>query len=1065
MNNSQCTPALVGGAPSQPAVTDRQYKPDQLGGLRRFALAITVFTVLGHLWFGFEQSYAQPLASVATAYVTQLLLEALGAWAQHRRPGFTRSLGSLVNSLLSAHISGLACAMLLYADGRFWVVCFASAMAISSKTLFRVPVGSAKGAWPLLLYQLVLFLFLLQTGEATSHWIPVAPQWVPAFSVAVLALVMVLAALLPAGLPTRHYLNPSNFGIAVTLLLFPSVGIAAPYQFTENLGGVGDWAVPMVIICTGSILNTWYTGRIRLALAWVGTFALQAVVSSLILWYSTGYCPIVSRLSAMTGVAFILFTFYMVTDPATTPERPRAQVAFGASVALVYSVFVMSHVVFGLFVSLVIVCVARGLGMYLLAWRKSPKPAAGGVPESEPARPAGPPPRSMAANANPRHSRRRWAVTLLVALVLVGTFYLLSQPPTLPGTDAEAVAERFRFEKLSFPEPAGFPYKTVRQVHPSLDHLSAYLSALGASVALGDIDGDGLPNDLCYIDPRIDQVVVAPAPGTPRDRYEPFVLRPDPLPYGPTMAPTGCLLGDFNEDGLTDVLVCFWGRSPVIYLQQPAAAGGPKLTAQSFVPCELIEPYQRWFSCAATQADLDGDGHCDLVIGNYAPDGGDYLDPSGSGRMPMTESLSRSFNGGGPHFLLWKKAGGGNAPFVQFEMVDPEFVYPEKADPRRTQEVCHGWTLALGAADLDGDGLPELYVSNDLGPDRLLHNRSEPGRLRFALLEGERGFTTPRSRVLGQDSFKGMAIDFGDVNGDGWLDMYVSNISRPYSLFESHFLWLSTGRVGRMKQGVAPYYDAGEELGLARSGWGWDSRLADFDNDGVLEAVQAMGYLKGTINRWPEMHELAATNDQLLSDPRFWPDFRPGADFCGGDHNCFFVRSANGRFYDFSRQLGLDTPMVSRGIALADVDGDGRLDFAVANQWEPSFLFRNTAPHPGAFLGLHLRLPVGPANGDRTVVLAGHPRAGRLGRPAIGAAVTVHLPDGRRLVSQVDGGSGHSGKRAPDVHLGLGNVEASALLNVDVRWRGADGKLRSQTLQVTPGWHTVWLGSEPSEGG
>ena len=319
--------------------------------------------------------------------------------------------------------------------------------------------------------------------------------------------------------------------------------------------------------------------------------------------------------------------------------------------------------------------------------------------------------------------------------------------------------------------------------------------------------------------------------------------------------------------------------------------------------------------------------------------------------------------------------------------------------------------MALGAADLDGDGLPEVYVSNDFGPDRLLHNRSKPGKLRFALLEGERGFTTPRSRVLGQDSFKGMGIDFGDVNGDGWLDMYVSNLSGPYSLFESHFLWLSTGQVERMKQGIAPYYDAGEELGLSRSGWGWDSRLADFDNDGVLEAVQAMGFLKGTTNRWPEMQELAATNDQLLSDPRFWPDFRPGADFSGGDHNRFFVRAADGRFYDFSHQLGLSTPMVTRGIALADVDGDGRLDFAVANQWEPSFLFRNTAPNPGAFLGLHLRLPVGPQTSDKTVVLKGHPRADRPSRPAIGAAVKVHLPDGRRLVSQVDGGSGHSGKR------------------------------------------------------
>jgi hypothetical protein len=383
----QVTPTLM-GAPEQtaaqpsvqPPVADKHYKPDQLGGLRRFAVAITVFNLLGHLWFGFEQSYAQPLASLAAAYVTQLLLEALEGWARHRRPGFTKSFGGLVTSLLSAHISGLACAMLLYANDRIWVVCFASAVAIASKTLFRMPVGSAKGMWPLLLFQLVLFLFLFQTGEATSAWIPVAPQWVPAFRLGALALVLGLAALVPPGTPTRHYLNPSNFGIAVTLLLFPSVGIAAPYHFTENLSATGDWVLPMVIICTGSILNTRYTRRIPLALAWVGTFALQALVSSLVLGYSTGYCPIAARLSAMTGVAFIIFTFYMVTDPATTPERPGAQLAFGASVALVYCLLVTSHVVFALFVSLVIVCAARGLGMYLMSCIEKPEPAAGGAP-------------------------------------------------------------------------------------------------------------------------------------------------------------------------------------------------------------------------------------------------------------------------------------------------------------------------------------------------------------------------------------------------------------------------------------------------------------------------------------------------------------------------------------------------------------------------------------------------------------------------------------------------------------------------------------------------------------
>jgi hypothetical protein len=160
-------------------------------------------------------------------------------------------------------------------------------------------------------------------------------------------------------------------------------------MFTENLGRIGDWVVPLVIICIGSFLNLRYTRRIPLALAWVGGFAIQAIVSSLILWFATGYCPMAGRLSAMTGVAFLVFTFYMVTDPGTTPERPGAQVAFGASVALVYSLFVMSHIVFGLFFALVIVCVARGLGMYLLACLRSPRPAADRAPVSVPVRPEG----------------------------------------------------------------------------------------------------------------------------------------------------------------------------------------------------------------------------------------------------------------------------------------------------------------------------------------------------------------------------------------------------------------------------------------------------------------------------------------------------------------------------------------------------------------------------------------------------------------------------------------------------------------------------------------------------
>ena len=85
-------------------------------------------------------------------------------------------------------------------------------------------------------------------------------------------------------------------------------------------------------------------------------------------------------------------------------------------------------------------------------------------------------------------------------------------------------------------------------------------------------------------------------------------------------------------------------------------------------------------------------------------------------------------------------------------------------------------------------------------------------------------------------------------------------------------------------------------MGLSRSGWAWDVKLADFDNDGFLEVVQAAGFTKGEVNRWPEMQELALGNDELMSDPRFYHPIQPGDDVAGQDHDAFFVRAKDGRY-------------------------------------------------------------------------------------------------------------------------------------------------------------------------
>jgi hypothetical protein len=302
-------------------MSDKQDRSSHLPGLRRFAVAITVLNILGHVFFGFEQSFAQPLVSLAAAYGTELLLEAADARCNRRRPRFDGGVRPLVDFLLSAHISGLAVAMLLYANDRLWVLAFAAATAIGSKAVFRAAVGPG----------------------------------------------------------TRHFFNPSNFGITLTLLLFPWVGIAPPYHFTENLSGSGDWILPGVIVLTGSFLNARFTGRLPVIIAWLGGFMLQAAVRSLL--FQT---PLVAGLTPMTGVAFVLYTFYMVTDPATTPNQPWAQVGFGAAVAAIYGLLMAMHVVFGLFFALSAVCALRGLGLYALAAQAARAPAGGPVEVSTP---------------------------------------------------------------------------------------------------------------------------------------------------------------------------------------------------------------------------------------------------------------------------------------------------------------------------------------------------------------------------------------------------------------------------------------------------------------------------------------------------------------------------------------------------------------------------------------------------------------------------------------------------------------------------------------------------------
>ncbi|MGC2695098.1 MAG: enediyne biosynthesis protein UnbU [Candidatus Angelobacter sp.] len=274
-----------------------------------FTVLLTLWTILGDTVLGFEQSYAQPIVGVLAACAVAFWLEGVDAWTNRRTPRFSGSWINAVNFLPPCIIPGLACAMLIYANERLAPIIFAAALSVASKVIFRAPVGNGQ---------------------------------------------------------TQHIFNPSNFGITITLLLLPAAGLAPPYQFTENVTGFWHWAIPAVVLLTGTIIHGKFTGRLPLVMAWFAGFALQALLRS----YVFG-SPLAVPFLPMTSAGFILFSLYMIPDPATTPIKPLRQILFGLSVAAIYAMLFVSHIVFGLFIALALTSATRGLGLYAYAlWQR-----------------------------------------------------------------------------------------------------------------------------------------------------------------------------------------------------------------------------------------------------------------------------------------------------------------------------------------------------------------------------------------------------------------------------------------------------------------------------------------------------------------------------------------------------------------------------------------------------------------------------------------------------------------------------------------------------------------------
>lgn len=586
-------------------------------------------------------------------------------------------------------------------------------------------------------------------------------------------------------------------------------------------------------------------------------------------------------------------------------------------------------------------------------------------------------------------------------------------------------ANGLHFKQLNLPRAASNQH--VRQVEPALKNISAWISAVGASVGAFDLRGQGHAGDGCLTDPRDNKVRIFAIPGSTGTPYPTFELNPTGLPYNSTMAPIGCVPVDINQDGAQDVIVYYWGRSPVLFINH-ARPGQHSPRASDFTAHELVSPMQVWNTTALNVADVDGDGVLDIFVGNYFPDGARVLDPNDrdDGRMQMQQSMGNAKNAGTNRLFL------GHA-VTKFGQV-PSFTDVSTALPASSAD---SWTLASGFQDLTGNGLPDLYVANDFGPDQLLVNTSTPGDVRLTEVKGERDLTQRRSTVLGHDSFKGMGVTYSYQANQALPSIFVSDITTPWALQEANLAFVPDGSPQDLLHGKVPYRDRASQLGIAHSGWSWDIKSVDLQNRGQDDLVQATGFVQGSRNIWPRLQEMAMGNNLVISHPQAWVHVKPGDDLSGHEPNRLWRREGN-KYVNIGSTVPFSDDEVSRGIAIADVNGDGRCDFLIANQWQDSHVYLNES-NTGANAWTVINAVKATPRGTTT--------------PLIGAKVEIST-GGYSRITQIFPANGHSGVRDAAAQFGIPAQYANAALTATISWRDASG-LHHQAFAIGHGYHTL----------
>lgn len=793
----------------------------------------------------------------------------------------------------------------------------------------------------------------------------------------------------------RHVLNPSMFGVSASLLLTNELITAAPaYQWAG-----GRITMSAFIVAGALMLFVFRVGRGALIVSFLIFYALQTALRAYVLRYHLP--PASLFLGTLSTPAFFIFTFYMITDPATSPPRRGGQVLLAFALTVVDLLLHFKESVFTFFYAALICGSARLLFLHGRALiRERPR----------------------------RYLRERLTRKVLLAWGLVGggsvamgaIHHRLSAP--------SALAQRPPFDFIALP-PSHTGIETrigpaLSEVDPRVAHIAKWLLSVGDSIATADVDGDGR-QDLLFTQPlkaAADRVALYRNLGGFRfQRVHLQALENRFQHPAENGIPAGATFVDWDGDGDEDLaLAVGFGRSR-LYRNLLRESG--RLDFQD-VSSELGFD-EHTVSLAITFFDANRDGRLDLLVTNamgpYLP-GYDRPTPLNVFALPAPAFPGdrRMF-----HFMHdgWHDASNGGPTLLYHGTAEGRFAKADSAAAGLTETH---WQVSVATGDLNGDGWTDVYLANDFGPDDLYMN--DKGRFRRVKgrLFGE----------VGRDTYKGMNSTMADFDRNGLLDVYVSNNHHALQS-EGSLLWM-TRRDPDATFGVSFSDEATRRNALNERRWGWGAAAGDLDRDGWLDLVQANGMIDDRLDRrfegrkdyWYVNHKLMQAGPAIHSFADSWGDLR-GREIYPNEARRVYLNLGErgpGYFVDVTRTVGATGPECSRGVALSDLDDDGDLDMVITNQFGAPSIYRNDGRGtPSHFIGLALRGHGGPT----------HPSA-------IGTQVTIRYQHEGRAVEQLREVSllgGFSGQGDRRLHFGLGAYQGP--VEATISWYGGPSEKRT----------------------